>query len=313
MPGAISATGHSGSRSESLAAFTFSTWGTVVSTPNQQDYGIDLHCTLVDTVGSRAWSRSPYTVQVKSNMDPWVFESGEAVRWLIDHPLPLFLCVVDKPAARLRLYHTSPRFLVSLNDLPPRLTLTPAEGTAGECVQWESADAFSLSAPILEVNGPDFFSSAAMDNARAVLEKWIEWDNANLGLRRAGLLRFRMPHRYTTNDPRVTAIAGQGRTTPTDEQLQRGICFLAEALDCLGSQFHFRDQHVAAVKSALMLRELRQTYEALLEARREIGSLYEVNAWLNERLRTNNYAFQGIDQIASVVRSLIEPAPAGTA
>src|SRR5262245_11645504 len=108
--GSIAANLHEGSRSEYLAQFVFSSWGTAVAVPHQEDHGLDLFCTLVERVGKRAWARSPYTVQVKSEMKPWVFEGIESVRWLVEHPLPLFLCVVVKQCATLRVYHTAPRF-----------------------------------------------------------------------------------------------------------------------------------------------------------------------------------------------------------
>src|SRR6266567_2016115 len=101
MPGAVGYGWHEGSRSEYLAQYAFGSWGTAVAIPHQEDHGIDLTCTLMERVGKRFLARSPYTVQVKSNLDPVVFKDREAVRWVIEHPLPLFLCVVNKAEARL--------------------------------------------------------------------------------------------------------------------------------------------------------------------------------------------------------------------
>lgn len=117
MVGAIAANLHEGSRSEYLAQYVFASFGTVVSVPHQEDSGIDLYCTLTERVGSRAWPSAYFSVQVKSTINSWVLDSKDSVQWLVEHPLPLFLCIVDKPSARLRLYHTSPRFYVW--SLPP--------------------------------------------------------------------------------------------------------------------------------------------------------------------------------------------------
>jgi hypothetical protein len=45
-------------------------------------------------------------------MSPWVFGGPDSVRWIIEHPLPIFLCIVQKAEARIMVYHTTPRFAV---------------------------------------------------------------------------------------------------------------------------------------------------------------------------------------------------------
>jgi hypothetical protein len=110
MTGAIAANFHEGSRSEYLAQYIFASFGTAVAVPHQEDSGIDLNCTLTERVGQRARTSAYFSVQVKSEMKPWVLDDADSVRWLIEHPLPFFYCVVDKKAARMRLYQVGPRF-----------------------------------------------------------------------------------------------------------------------------------------------------------------------------------------------------------
>src|SRR6266851_4926565 len=106
MPGGIAANLHEGSRSEYLAQYIFASFGTAVPVPHPEDTGIDLYCTITDRVGNLAWPRFYFAVQVKSTSDAWTFPSEESVRWLIEYPLPIFLCIVDESSARIRLYHT---------------------------------------------------------------------------------------------------------------------------------------------------------------------------------------------------------------
>lgn len=54
MPGTISQNFHIGSRSEILADYLFSSWGTVTPVRRQDDHGIDLYCTLTQTIGHSA-------------------------------------------------------------------------------------------------------------------------------------------------------------------------------------------------------------------------------------------------------------------
>jgi hypothetical protein len=126
MTGCTSANFHEGSRSEYLAHYVFASFGTSVPVPHQEDTGLDLYCTLTDRIGQRAWPRVYFAVQVKSDMAPWKFDGQESVRWLVEHPLPVFLCVVLKRESKVQIYHTSPRFYVwSLPPLPNSLELTP--------------------------------------------------------------------------------------------------------------------------------------------------------------------------------------------
>jgi len=68
---------------------------TVTPVRRQDDYGIDLYCTLSDRIARRAVVRDYFVVQVKSGTDPWIFEHEESVKWLVEYPNPLFLACVD--------------------------------------------------------------------------------------------------------------------------------------------------------------------------------------------------------------------------
>src|SRR5262245_25812776 len=94
--GSTSANFHEANRSEYLAHFAFSSFGTSVPVPRPEDTGLDLYCTLTERVGQRIWPRAYYSVQVKSTLESWTFESPDSIRWLIKHPLPVLLCVVLK-------------------------------------------------------------------------------------------------------------------------------------------------------------------------------------------------------------------------
>src|SRR6266436_3960727 len=150
MTGSIATNLHEGSRSEYLAQYVFSSFGTAVPVPHQEDTGLDIYCTLLEREGRRAWPRAYYAVQVKSNMEPWIFDGAESVRWIIEHPLPIFLCVVLKADARLLVYHTTPRFAAWASPThPDRLVLVPGMKTEAHTVGWGEGNTFTLDAPIL--------------------------------------------------------------------------------------------------------------------------------------------------------------------
>src|ERR1043165_4533257 len=119
MAGAASTTNISGSRSEALAEYLFGAWGVVLRGRTDSDYGLDLFCSLGEQVGKQSWVRANYTVQARSNTNGWDFGTPDEVKWLIEHPSPLYLTVVEKELGKIRVYQTFARFHVwALGDLP---------------------------------------------------------------------------------------------------------------------------------------------------------------------------------------------------
>jgi hypothetical protein len=201
MAGAIAGNLHEGSRSEILADYLFSTWGTVTPVRRQDDYGIDLYCTLTERVGRRDRVQEYFTVQVKSKEEPWTFNDCESVRWLVEYPTPLFLCTVSKLPPRVRIYHVFPRFYIwALGNLPESLELTPGQGQDGEFVQWIDGSSFPLSAPIIEVGLNDLMDGVQLLALRDVFAHWVRFDRENCDFVRQGLFQFRMPAQYMTNN-----------------------------------------------------------------------------------------------------------------
>lgn len=70
--GSIAANFREGSRSEYLAQYVFASFGTAVAVPHQEDFGVDLFCSLTERIGPLSWPVEHFTVQVKSNFEPIV-------------------------------------------------------------------------------------------------------------------------------------------------------------------------------------------------------------------------------------------------
>ena len=236
MPGAVALNFHEGSRSEILADYLFSTWGTVTPVRRQDDYGIDLFCTLVASIGQRAVVTDYYSVQVKSTDDAWVIEGNDAIKWLVEHPTPLFLACVDKHGGVLSVYRTLTRFLAAFWEPQGRLELIPSAGDKGQCAQWLDPTRFQLSAPILRVTINDLMNKEALAHFQKVLQFWAGVDRENCNFRRTGLLRLREPPTYLVNEVPDPGIVEQGNLKPSSEQLGRAIRTMVEVLDCVGHQ-----------------------------------------------------------------------------
>jgi hypothetical protein len=253
MPGAIAANLHEGNRSEYLAQYIFASFGTAIPVPHPEDTGIDLYCTITERVGNLAWPRFYFSVQVKSSSDPWTFPSKESVRWLIEYPLPIFLCIVDKSSARIRLYHTSPRFYVwAMPPLPSELRLVPTMESEGQCTGWKNGTEFSLSAPILDASVQELLEDDFHRKASEVLRFWIGVDLANLQNIRAHIHSFTMPHKYSTNGKGHGGWVKQEITQAPE--IHPALDRVKEPLAWISSQLYRGGDLAGAIRCALFLR-----------------------------------------------------------
>ncbi len=286
--GSTSANFHEASRSEYLAHYVFSSLGTSVPVPRPEDTGLDLYCTLTKRIGQRIWPQAYYSVQVKSNMDSWTFEGHNSVRWLIEHPLPLFLCVVLKKEALLRVYQTTPRFFAwSLPPLPKRLELIPGLGTEGRPVEWIDGTRFSLSAPIIEASILETLDDDFVKRAKAVLQFWIDIDLENLDRLRSGVLNFKVPHSYSTGECKVRGWAIQGVNRAEKYAVEEGIARLRNSLDWVSDQLYKQGDLPGAIRGMLLLRHLYWSdyhSPASLYNGEEIGELLgkKTLGWMNQ-------------------------------
>ncbi len=295
MVGAIAANLHEGSRSEYLAQYVFASFGTAMAVPHQEDSGIDLYCTLTERIGSRAWPRAYFSVQVKSTMDPWIMDSQESVQWLVEHPLPIFLCIVDKSNARLRLYHTSPRFYAwSLPPLPSHLELVPTSDPDGKCTQWEGGSTFSLSAPVLDASLEQLLDDKFHRQAWEILRFWIDIDLENLARIKAGIHSFKMPDRYSTNAIDPSAWVTQGINKAPD--LDLAMDHAKECVAYLSTQLHRRGDLPGAVRCAMLLRHFFGS-----DTGGEVHDAH-LHTAINKRVRRDkSYLFAGVDSLNEMI------------
>jgi hypothetical protein len=290
--GALAANFHEGSRSEYLAQYVFASFGTAVSVPHQEDTGVDLYCTMTEQVGALAWPRHHYTVQVKSTMSPWQLGSGESVRWLVEHPLPLFLCLIDKSTARLRLYHTLSRFLVwATGELPNTLELVPEDGSEGESTQWSDGKTFSLSAPVIDRTIMELLDDNIWAETRAVVDFWLQAEKQNLARLTMGVPIFSMPAGYKTNAIPHTGTVFQSNTLM--DRIGPVRAALGETLPWLAHAFLRKDDLPGMARAALLLRYLFTEHD--------VGTLGDgfLQTAINEALGLQPaYFYEGVDLLA---------------
>jgi hypothetical protein len=301
---------HEGTRSEYFAQCVLSAFGTSVPVPHPEDHGIDFYCTLTERTDQLIWAKASYSVQVKSE-GVWVLEGRESVDWLIKHPLPLFLGVMDKKTLTFRIYHTAPRFYPwGLGDSPDRLELTMTHETVGQSTQWVGEYKFSL-VPILCIEMAQLASdSDYAQNARDVLEYWIAVENRNLARMVVDLRGWEMPDKYETNVLPKGGRVSQWLGRPSQELLNNGVRQVSEYLELLGRQLHDTGNYLAAVEAALLFRHLTKNFPAAFEDQLPSGGLLtNVAMSLNESLGKNRYVFEGLDHLQNLLESTVLKSP----
>jgi hypothetical protein len=300
--GSIAPNLHEGSRSEYLAQYVFSSFGTAVPVPHQEDTGLDMYCTLLERDGPRAWPRAYYSVQVKSRMEPWIFPSPESVRWIIEHPLPIFLCIVHKPEARICVYHTTPRFAAWILPLHKnRLELIPGTETRARPVEtsWEEGSSFELKAPILNFTIQDALDDAFRARLAAVLKLWIDNDLENIFRIKCGNHHFQAPYEYETNSANVTGGRSEFGGPFSEESAHRAKGVLKELLRHITTHHYKKTELVSAAIYATALRRLSSVYQ---EGEFNPHDMF-LHSELNRRFGMNppTYAYQAVDTLREML------------
>lgn len=191
--------------SEILAQALFAMIGTAVLVPRQDDYGVDLLCTLLsEREGPRAWPSAYYAVQVKSDTDPWVFPTRRSVEWIVGYPAALLLCVVNKAERIISIYHTLARFgAATASELPETLAMRP-EGRGNEFTGPYSQDPetgeYLLGPPIVQLTVAELVDENSIHRMRAVLQAWLELDYRNAIQYQIGLRTMDIPMAYRTGE-----------------------------------------------------------------------------------------------------------------
>jgi hypothetical protein len=284
-----------------LAQYVFASFGTAISVPHHEDSGIDLYCTLMERIGRVSWPRAYFSVQVKSTTGSWLLDGKDSVRWLVEHPLPFFLCVVDKSAARLRLYHTSPRFYVwAVLGLPDRLELVPGTGSEGECTQWQGDTTFSLSAPILDVSISELFDDEMHRRASDVLRYWIDVDLENLARIRNGIRTFAMPGGYKTNATGFSSRVTQGINN--DPDLTQALARMKECVAYVCLQLQRKGDLAGGLRCAMLLRHF------FPEERDGVTHNVFLHNAINDLLGVDgNYLYRGVESLNAWLDEKIRP------
>jgi len=240
-------------------------------------------------------------------MDSWIFDGEQSVRWLVEHPTPIYLCVVDKTGGRVRVYHTSQRFYVwGRGKSLAHVALLPTTDQEGNLPKWpENSEEFALGAPILDFSIAEFLQPSFASSARQTLETWIKIDEGNLASLRNGIRRFVVPVKYTPNHPpdtRVSATFMPYTRPATDDELDQALPAFRESLENIGMELFKRDDLRGAALCALLHRHVFR------------GNLYPFMRELHNRIAgtPDQFGNVGVPQLEKLIDDALSAAQVAT-
>jgi hypothetical protein len=244
-------------------------------------------------------------------MEPWVFNGRNAVRWFIEHPMPIFLCIVQKAEARILVYHTTPRFsLWTMPELPERFELILGTETQAVTGQWPWIGPCTLAAPILSFTIKDILDEDFRSQVKNVLKFWIEFDAENLVRIKNGIQQFKVPSDYETNKTKLTGIATQGNWRFREDTFPLAKDRLIELLYLVTTHYYYNDDIMSAVIYSMALRHLQP-------APWKPGHLHcsFLHTKLNELFgcgpgKSGNYAYKACDLLLQMVQDELARHPA---
>lgn len=199
--GTIAPNFHEGTRSEYLAQYVFSGFGTSIPVPHPEDSGIDLYCTLGEKIGQRLHVRNYYFVQVKSNKNDIVYEGAKSVEWLLSHNYPFIVCVIDKKNSMVEIYQTLILSTCYYQENIKSITFS-FDSLTNQFSQIEPEKILKLfiGPSILKFKTNELENPEWISKARAIMKAWIELDQENINLKSIGLNLIRVPELYKTNE-----------------------------------------------------------------------------------------------------------------
>lgn len=225
MPGGIAKNAQEGTRSEYLAQYALSSFGTCIPVPHPEDSGIDLYCTLGRRVGRRFLVENNYFVQVKSNKGEIKYNGIDEVKWLLAHKYPLFICIVNKEKAKIELYQTIALSTLIAKGNIASITLKTEKNKELDyfptLIEQEDIDIY-LGEPIVKFTITNFSKVAFNKQICKTIKSWVELDQENIDLKETGFTMYRIPEKWKVNSPvEALKFIGNFKDSQVDNKTQR--------------------------------------------------------------------------------------------
>jgi len=191
---------HQGARSEYLAQYVLSAFGTAIPVPRPEDTGIDLYCAIGREMGKRLLIEHYYIVQIKSDKKDIIYTPEDSTKWILSQKYPFIICIVDKKKGLIELYQTIQLARLFPEENIRKLIIRFSNVKDGEFVKQKEDEVTLLTdKPILKIKTHDVEKRDLLLKYKQILKSWIELDQENINRKNAGINAVIFPSKIITN------------------------------------------------------------------------------------------------------------------
>ncbi len=196
-----------GSRAEQIAQYFFSEFCIAERVLKENDFGIDLYCSLMDVSGVMGYTSTLFGVQIKSGEAAFQYSGEYVSEWLKLINIPLLMCRVNQNELSIKIYSTWPiNSLLSGNYTFNKISFIESYSVADTDdslkmpeVNDDSATVW-MGPAIIECTLVDLINnSIPKDEIREILREWVSFESDNYAKRHLGTPVYFGYQKWTTN------------------------------------------------------------------------------------------------------------------
>jgi hypothetical protein len=197
-----------GSRAELIAQYFFSEFCIAERVLKENDFGIDLYCSLMNVSGAMGFTSTLFCVQIKSGNESFKYTGEYVSQWLKMINLPLLMCRVNQDKLSIEIFSTWPINSLlaagnSFNEVIFVESYSSEEG-AESLKMPEIIDGIAtiwMGPPIIQCTLNDIINETiSKKTVRDVLEEWVSFDYLNYAKRHVGITAFYGYIMWVTNE-----------------------------------------------------------------------------------------------------------------
>lgn len=197
-----------GSRAEVIAQYFFSEFCIAERALKENDFGIDLYCSLMNVLGSMGFTSTLFGVQIKSGDAPFKYNGELVSQWLKMINIPLLMCRVNRSKLSIEIYSTwALNSLNSGNDFFNEINFVESyssEVTAEKLRMPEIINSIAtiwMGPPIIQCTLSELINGTISKvDIQRILEIWVSFDFLNYSKRHVGITAFFGYIRWKTNE-----------------------------------------------------------------------------------------------------------------
>jgi hypothetical protein len=202
-----------GSRAEIIAQYFFSEFCIAERVTRENDFGVDLYCTLMKISGSIGLTSTLFGVQIKSGDAPFMYAGEYVALWLKTLNIPLLMCRIDRSELSVKVYSAwTLNSLVTEDSSFDRVEFLERYSDDSEAdflkmpiVENGTATVW-MGPPIIECTLEQLINGKIPKNELGiVIKEWIEFDFLNYAKRHIGIPAYFGYTKWITNQSLETS------------------------------------------------------------------------------------------------------------